>query len=322
MIDLRHLYDDDEQARLLQRVFLELGWNADPVKIRNRIAALHGGLIQEDEFIYLLHWLKNVSLVHKLDQSTLPKQSKNDFTIPDLSVFIDIDGMPRPFLIEIKTSQDSKLSWSKKYYNGLKRYGELMGVPVLVAWKWSKFEHWTLFRLEDMEQRSPGGNFKIDLGPAYIRNLMSVYFRDYFVVLPAETSLVLKLKKDIPEPTDPNTREGTLAAIYWTDRNGKELYVHNHGIMALFFSLPVVASITEDAEHFYYRLSPSPNKNLFAHTIPILLTEAFSDQQVNWLEKVRKSDFFIAYDDLLADLTKAFEEGTLDYIFFWKPTYD
>ncbi|MDB5129796.1 hypothetical protein [Mucilaginibacter sp.] len=312
----------DDQARALQKIFTELGWDADPQFIRQRIHELDNGLVQEDEFIFILNWLKNVELIHKLEQFQIPVTAKKDFSVPDVLVVVNINGQKKPYYIEIKTSKEDALSWSEKYYNGFKKYSEITGIPVLVAWKWKKFDIWALFRLEDMQQLQPGRNYKIDLGTAHKRNLMSEFFRDYFISLPDKTSFVIRHKKEKMTPTaDGELWDTTIDAAYWTDRDGNEVYVHNHGIMALFFCLQVQESIEQDEKYLYYTVTPAPNKNIFAQAIPIMLNEAFAEKRINWLEKIQQQENFIGYDDLLSDFNNAFKEGTLNYIFFSKPNY-
>jgi len=313
----------DDQARAIQKLLNEMGWNTDPHLIRQRILELNNGLVQEDEFIYILNWMKNVELIHKLEQFQIPPSAKKQFTIPDLFIVRNQEGERQAFYIEIKTSKKDSLKWTEKYYQGLKNYSIVTGIPILVAWKWKKFDIWTLFRLEDFEQTEPGGSYKIDLSTAHKRSLLSDFFRDYYMVLPDETALIIKHRKVEKKTTeDGEFWETIIESIYWTDRNGNAVNMHNNGIMALFFCLQVEDTISEDDNYLYYKFTPSPNKSCFAQSIPILLTEAFAEHQVNWLEKIQNQEFPVSYNTLLADLTKACEDGTLDYIFFTKPNYN
>ncbi|HZY39678.1 MAG TPA: hypothetical protein VFE53_23645 [Mucilaginibacter sp.] len=313
----------DNQARILQQLFNDLGWDADPELVRKRLLDLNNGLVQEDELIYLLNWLKNVYLIHKLEQFHVPPSSKLDFSIPDILIIANTDVGKKPYYIEIKTSKDHALSWTEKYYNGFKNYSEATGIPVLVAWKWTKFETWTIFKLEDFQQKTPGGNYKIDLNTAHKRNLISELFGDYFIVLPDNVALIIKHQKIKMHPIPEGEQwETVIEGIYWVDRDGNPVDFKNNGIMALFFILPLEEVVEQDEHFIYYKWRPLPNKTLWAQSVPVRLAEIFSDAPVNWLEKIRNQDFQVGYDGFLADLTAAIQEGTLQNIFFFNPNYN
>jgi len=62
----------DNKARTIQKVANQLGWNEDVQKLIIRVNQLDKGLIQEDEFIYVINWSGKCNLIHKLDQFQLP----------------------------------------------------------------------------------------------------------------------------------------------------------------------------------------------------------------------------------------------------------
>ena len=193
---------------------------------------------------------------------------------------------------------------------------------MLVAWKWTKFETWTIFKLEDFQQKTPGGNYKIDLSTAYKRNLISELFDDFFIALPENAALILKHEKIKGHNTSVGEQwETIIRAVYWLDREGNHVDFKNNAILALFFILPLEEVVEQDEFFIYQKLIPSPNKSLWAQSVPVRLAEVFSDEPVNWLEKVRNQEFKVNYSDFLGDLTRAIEEGTLQNIFFFNPNY-
>ncbi|MCL4481263.1 MAG: hypothetical protein M1445_01340, partial [Bacteroidetes bacterium] len=121
----------DDQARTIQSVLNELGWDSDPHTLVERVKQLNNGLVQEEEFIYILNWLGKCSLIHKLDQMLIVPSAKRNFTIPDLFVVFNDNGVEKSYLIEIKTSKDDKLSWTNTYYQGLINYSRVTGIPIL-----------------------------------------------------------------------------------------------------------------------------------------------------------------------------------------------
>jgi len=92
--------------------------------------------------------------------------------------------------------------------------------------------------------------------------------------------------------------------------------------MSLFLCLNGEATISQDDLYIYYKIFPSPNKCIYAQSIPVILTEIFTEKAVNWLKKIQEQSIPVNYDLLLADLTRAIDEGTVDHIFFTKPNYD
>jgi Holliday junction resolvase len=316
MIILRNA---DDQARALQKALSELGYSVEPELVSKRVVEMHGGLVQEDEFLYTLNWLKNVVLAHKIEQFPIPADAKRSFTIPDLFLVVNVNGQQQPYFVEIKTSQEDKIKWRPSYYEGLQNYSALTGVPVLVAWKWRSFDIWTLVRLEDFEQREPGANFKLDLNIAHKRNLMSSLLGDFLVDLPEQFALVMKQRK-IKEGIEDGKKvwETIVERVYFQGRDGIEVELKNNGVFAVFHCLGVEDIVEEDDTHLYYKIYPSPNHGLFAQTIPVRLTEHLASEPVNWLERIRNQEFPVQYDKLLEELTAGIEEGLVDHIIYTK----
>ena len=103
----------------------------------DRVKRLEIGLPVEDEFMAVCSWLGHCSLIHKLDQAVAPSASVNSYQVPDIFAEFQVDGVSIPVLIEVKSKKSNTLSMTPKYRSKLLRYGELMGHPVLVAWKWN-----------------------------------------------------------------------------------------------------------------------------------------------------------------------------------------
>ncbi len=118
------------------------GWKGDPVTLANALKKLNYGLPVQDEFCLLMSWLGRCKLIHGLEQSQYPPASKTDYQVPDFYAVFDTGAGRLPVLIEVKSK--TKLSWKPEYYESLQRYGEEMGLPVLVAWKETRTRFWTL----------------------------------------------------------------------------------------------------------------------------------------------------------------------------------
>jgi hypothetical protein len=149
---------DDLRARLIYDALALLDTNADAQTLVERINRLELGLPIEDECILLLSWLGKCRLIHKLDQLAFPPTTPPEYRVPDLFAVFENNGKQVPVLIEVKGKEAMALSWRPDYVEGLRRYGLLLGLPVLIACKWKRLRLWTLIDLEQYEQ--PNKNYK------------------------------------------------------------------------------------------------------------------------------------------------------------------
>jgi hypothetical protein len=81
---------------------------------------------------------------------------------------------------------------------GLRRYADIMGVPVAVAHYWSAWNRWTLVDLEKLNRR--GEKYEIDLPAAMRANLLS-RFGDCAIGTPPPLALVFRTT-DLSSPED------------------------------------------------------------------------------------------------------------------------
>jgi Holliday junction resolvase len=180
----------EERARIIFEAAEQLAWS-DPKSISDLARRLANGLPAEDEFSVLISWLGRCKLVHKLDQLQFPRDSKRTFRVPDLLAIFEHKGKNYPVLIEVKTKEDNKLSWKPDYLNGLRNYGDLLGLPVLVAWKYRTF--WHLFELRHFQLAHT--NYNISFETATKQNLMSLLAGDFSFSLQSGLGLHFHMKK-------------------------------------------------------------------------------------------------------------------------------
>lgn len=134
----------DPTARPLYEAISELGCGAAPGALVERVRRLQRGTPAEDEFALLLCWLGRCTVVHRLDQVQTPANSKETYRVPDLLTVFRYQGRELPVLIEVKTSVKKQPSWRPDYYDALLNYAKCLGLPLLLAWNWTKFGFWTL----------------------------------------------------------------------------------------------------------------------------------------------------------------------------------
>jgi Holliday junction resolvase len=309
----------DDKARKIQEVINQLGWDTDINNIVERVRQLDNGLVQEDEFVYILNWSEKCSLIHKLDQFQVPSTPKKEFTIPDLYVVFNIKGEKKSYNIEIKTSKDNYLSWTETYYQGLINYSESTKVPILIAWKWRNFDIWTLFELRHFKKSI--SNYKIDFETAHVENLMSKLAGDYLVVAYDNFGFHIKLKKEgVAEIKENETVYNTIIeSAYFTGKEGAETKDIDKGIFALLFSLSLDEKVEETDSHIIYSFTPSNSISAFAQSIPTKLARAFSNEEVNWLKSIRNKEYPIEYNALFESLKKGIDKELVRNILFTKP---
>jgi len=74
----------DSSARLIFEAIQQLGWDADPSSVIERVKRLDLGIPAEDEIAFILSWLGRCIIIHKLDQKQYPPESTDKFQVPDL----------------------------------------------------------------------------------------------------------------------------------------------------------------------------------------------------------------------------------------------
>jgi Holliday junction resolvase len=310
----------DEMARRIQEIASKFGWRSDINKLVQRVKQWNDGLIHEDEFIYLLNWSGQCKLAHKLDQVYIPPASKKKHTIPDLFVSFK-NG--QSYFIEIKTTaENNKLSWKEDYYNGLINYSKLFGIPVLVAWKWRSFDIWTLFELSHFKKKV--SNYKIGFEEAHIRNLMSTLVGDYVIFPYEHIGLHFKFKKvSVKEQEDNSTTWNVISErIYFTGKNNKEVEATDSGLFFFLLSFPMDEQTEETDTHIIQSFIPSPNKSAFAQSVPIRLSRALSDGEIDWIGKIKKQEFPIKYDTLYRSLQKGISDEIIERVIRVEPKSD
>lgn len=310
----------DDKARLLQKLTTDLGWNIDYSTLLTRINQLDKGLIQEDEFIYFLNWSKKFKLIHKLDQNQIPTSSKDDFRPPDLLVIQNDNGIDKPYLIEIKTTEKKHLSWSEKYYKSLVNYSVALNIPLLIAWKWNAFDLWTLFEISEFEK--PSSNYKIDIAKAHKKSLLSKLAGDYIINGHEGFSLNFKYKKTkvISESDSKKEYKAKLDSFFYIGEDKKHIQSYNPAYIPLILS-QFPEEITEmDSEYIYTKFQPN-NNSFFAQSLIIKLTKGlYHSSNVNWIELAKENKYPLVYDDYLKLLSSGYEEKIIKQIYFIDPS--
>jgi len=209
----------------------------DPREAAQRFGQLWRNLEPESEFSLILSWLGNCVLVHKLGQEQLPHQSPNKYRVPDLLAVFNYHGRLLPVLIEVKTSaKPGRLSLNSGYL----RYAEVMGLPMLVAWRHLSF--WTLFEMRHATLARV--NYNIDFHRAMEENLLCLLAGDFSYRIFPGSAISMRIEK-LSEETADGGFEGMITDVHVTDPHGERIPEIPH-LASLFLILDDEVEIMED----------------------------------------------------------------------------
>jgi Holliday junction resolvase len=150
------LYDLQTKSGInsLEELIPLLGLSNEPQELLKRVDRLKKGMPAEDEFMALAVWMGKCKLIHKFEQEQFPKVSTEKYQVPDLLGVFDYEDTEIPVLIDVKVSEKEALPYAKfrltaSKYKKMTSYANLLGLPLLIAWKISGY--WTLFDIREMQ---------------------------------------------------------------------------------------------------------------------------------------------------------------------------
>ena len=310
----------DDAARLIHEVLTQLGWDAEPDEVARRVRRLDYGLPAEDEFSVVCAWLGHCELVHKLDQQQAPIASKALFQVPDL--LAKFHHAPS-VLIEVKVSNDQTLSFKPDYHRKLVAYAEMVGMPLLIAWKFNSM--WTLFDIGHAKLARK--NFNIRHDEAMRQNLMGLLARDVAYVAAVGAGIHLKIAKEEliqtreDEEGVTETWQMRLTEMNFSVGGGEVRELHRE-TKQLFTTLALESH--EDHSPTYIVQSfvvDAPNQGQFAHRalVSLLEWEHSRDSRPQWRAKLGAADISRTIGDFQTALDRALEEGVVTHIFHQVP---
>ena len=210
------MQSSNDLERLIQEVLTELGSDADPKSVAERVRRLDLGLPAEDEFTAVCSWLGRAQLLHKLDQHQAPVRSREVYQIPDLLAQFENTG---PLLIEVKSKAKPTLSFRPDYLNRLHAYAALVDMPLLIAWKHHGL--WTLFEARHLNKAEK--NFNISLSDALKENLLGVLAGDVAYKIAPGASVRFRCKKEELLATE---KTGDAVTEQWQMRIASGVWFH------------------------------------------------------------------------------------------------
>jgi Holliday junction resolvase len=315
----------DSSARLIFEAIQQLGWDADSSSVIDRIKRLELGIPAEDEIAFILSWLGKCIIIHKLDQKQYPPESGESFQVPDLFACFVKDDVRVPLLIEVKSSNKKKLSWKESYFNKLKSYSSLVGLPIIVAWKFYRI--WLLVDIDCFKKAIT--NYHLTFEEAMKHNLLSHLAGDFVYKMEPNVGLHFHLKKEnlvSSEQIDPSYREEKwqvrIEQASFVNSGGKELSTLHAGLWPLFISAEPVSEerFERDIIHQSFVI-PEDSGMHFAHSaLPILLTFFMdTEEKIHWRKHLNDHKFPVHFKTFYEAASEGLKDNFVRYVIHQQP---
>lgn len=322
-IELKKEVTPPDLPSLIQDALAELGYDADAATVAERVRRLDIGLPAEDEFSVVCAWLGKCRLLHKLDQHQVPIASKQEFQVPDLLAKFSTQTTNSPVLIEVKSKKDKLLSFKPEYMGRLQNYADLVGMPLLVAWKFHTL--WILFEARHMKKADK--NFNITLEAAMRENLLGVLAGDVAYKIGAGAGVHLRFRKDKLLGTE-KTEDGyteqwatTIDDVAFTDRECNRRTDLDGEVQSLFTAWDLEEKEEHTDSHIHLRFIAGDEGMQFAHTalVHLLSWESPRNDRPHWRGLLRKEQVTSNVANFSAALDAAFRQKVVSHIFHVQP---
>jgi len=282
----------DDLERLIHETLEDLGWDADAAQVAERVRRLDIGLPVEDEFAVLCSWLGKCELIHKLDQHQMPRPSKERYQVPDMLAYFSTQKDHQPVLIEIKSKTDKTLSFRPDYFQKLQNYADLMGAPLLIAWKYHSF--WVLFEARHMIKADV--NFNISFGAALKESLLGVLAGDFTYRIGAGAGIHLKFRKEQLVAVEESEQEKSetwnvrLSEVIYTSAKGELAGNVPGDVQALLNTWDLELQEEDHDDHIWSRYIASAEVGLYAHMALIRLLDwnRQDGEKIRWRREARR----------------------------------
>lgn len=309
--------------RLIQDALAELGYGANASAVAEQVRRLDIGLPVEDEFSVLCAWLGKCQLLHKLDQHQVPIASKQEFQVPDLLAKFSTQTNKFPVLIEVKSKKDKLLSFKPEYLRRLQNYADMVGMPLLVAWKFHGI--WMLFEARHMKKASM--NFNITLKTAMRENLLGVLAGDIAYKIGAGAGIKLRFRKNKllgAEKTDDGYTEQwemTVDDVSFTDCEGNRREDLDGEVQSLFTAWNLNEKEDHTDSHVHLHFVAGDDAMQFAHTalVHLLRWESPHDGRLHWRGLLRKEQVTANVANFLTAIETAFRQKVVSHVFHLQP---
>jgi Holliday junction resolvase len=135
-----------------------------------------------------------------------------------LSLF-DYHGRPVPLLVEVKSSSKMELRFTQGYYEKLRSYADVLGLPLLIAFKSTLWDNswWCLFEIECM--RSSTGSLRAKVPQIFVHDLSGILLGNFHVKVRQGTTISMTTTKEQVHSED--SFVGRLIDVHWETPEGE-----------------------------------------------------------------------------------------------------
>jgi len=303
-IEAKLLYDLVIKGRLpenkdsLSKIVPFLGFSTKIADLLPRLNRLMCGLPKEDEFIALAVWMEKCKFAHKLGQEQFPVSSSDKYGVPDIFAVFDINGQEVPVLIEVKFRQHTlplaKLKFTDRYYSKLNNYANLLGLPLLIAWKVSGY--WVLFDIHEMQHYK--STYYIDWSAAMKADLMFLLLDSVLVFPKSGVSFTIVLEDLGPTEHKMSAGKERLCkchSVRFLDPNGNPISKISwpQFILWMFADHEEKQSRHDNFIELTFEVPEDPPFLPTYTLLPIMLFEMRAEERRprNWYDVIKKRNF-------------------------------
>lgn len=291
-------FDDIELSHSVLKALRESGHNVqDREKFLNRLRHVEYGLTAQIEYAAILAWLGNCVLVHELGQDSYNSPQLGDIRIPDLFAVFCRNNKRFRALIEVKSTDELCIPWTKEYRDKFAKYSDIFEAPVLLAWRPRQFGEWIL--VDGLSEEIVTDN-KIYFENAFMNNLMGVIAGDFRV--DPKQGIGINFIGQIMGEKQP-TEKGYMVNIkiseaFWGNPEGEKYKKLNGSSTALI--------LTTASEHYYKEETGQVRWGYLTPELPQAECHSITAQNllrilVGW---AKKDDERIAWRHVLDDLQR------------------
>jgi len=281
------------------------GWSGDPASLTAALKKLNYGLPAQDEFCLLMSWLGRCRLIHGLGQQQYPPDSVADYRVPDLFAIFESGLGPIPVLIEVKSGA-TKLSWRPDYYEALARYGKMLGLPVLLAWKHTRMGMWCLVDISIFSRARR--NYNLRFADAMKDSLMGILAGDFLIEFAPGFGLHLHFRK--LSPSGENPVHCVVEDAYFVGPAGQRFTSLRGGLWPFFLTLDVDSELQETETHLHQAFVVGEQRgSQFAHRgFPALVQR---EKGRRWRKLLEEHRFEVFPKDMLQAAREAVEYSAI-----------
>jgi Holliday junction resolvase len=286
--------------------------------LATRIQQIHQGLSPEDEFAAKVCWLGNCAGINRIDQTPMPiTEVGGKMRAPDFIAFPIVGGAPLPVLIEVKSHHEDRLDFSDAYLSSLRRFADLMKLPLLVAWRCGGL--WTLFDHREISQNVTA--YRMTLMDAIRQDLSCALFRDLRIQMNPELEFILGM--ELLDEVDGDAGEIIPAGTYIFKirsggfyNGGVEIAEYDPAHFSLFMAAPDESELRRTGKQAFqqiFRPAEGHGFNLSNVLVAQLSMIAGTDAEIDWHQTVMKP-FPSSGAELRKTLQSAIEIGFVRYV--------